>query len=339
MTSTTLTSWALLVWQSLQERGTDPRAFFNQAGLDPAKLGDGNARYPVNRMFKLWTALESLDDDYFGVSVGQRWNPTTFHALGFAWLASNSLLEAMQRLSRYSRLVNNALYASIKPEGSHYRFEVSTSENKHYIHNFGSDAGAAAILKMCRMLCGEEFSPVEIHAVRSPTPGLRRLEDMYRRPIHYNSEHACWIIDRFDAERSIASGNSELARINEQIADKALARLNKDDISGQVKQYIIEALPSAEVEEQIIADKLGLSVRSLQRKLNEEHLTFSKMVAEIRQSLALHYIDESHLSLNEIGYLLGFSEQASFTRAFKRWTGISPSQYRKQRPEQSLGAA
>ncbi|SMF62477.1 AraC-type DNA-binding protein [Alteromonadaceae bacterium Bs31] len=339
MTSTTLTSWALLIWQSLQEKGINPRPFFTQAGLDPAKLGDGNARYPVNRMHKLWTSLETLDDEYIGITVGQHWSPTTFHALGFAWLASNSLAQAMQRIGRYSRLVNNAFYTSFTAEGSHYRFEVSTTENKKFLHPFGADAGAAAILKMCRMLCGEDFSPVEIYAVRPPSAGMRQLEDLYRRPIHYNSPHASWIIDRFDAERSIASGNSELARINEQIADKALARLEKNDVAGQVKQYIMEALPSGEVDEHAVASELGLSVRSLQRKLSEEKLTFSKMVAEIRQSLALHYIDESHLSLNEIGYLLGFSEQASFTRAFKRWTGHSPSQYRKQRPEQALGAA
>jgi len=330
MPSTTLTSWALLTWQTLQERGIDPRPLFKTAKLDFTKLGDGNARFPVNRMFELWKQLENLEDPHIGVAVGQHWSPTTFHALGFAWLASNTLLEAMQRLARYSRLVNNALYTSFTPQDGAYRFEVSTSENPKFIHPLGADAGAAAILKMCRMLCGEQFSPIEVHAMRAPSAGLQQLEDLYRKPIHYNSEKAYWIIDRFDAERSIASGNSELARINEGIADKALTRLNRDDVSGQVKQYIIEALPSGSVEEQVIADKLGLSVRSLQRKLSEEKLSFSKMVAEIRQSLAMHYIDESHLSLNEIGYLLGFSEQASFTRAFKRWTTLSPSQYRKQ---------
>jgi len=339
MASTTLTSWALLIWKTLHQRGVDPKPLFAAANLDPAKLGDGNARYPLEGMYQLWNEVEHLGDEYLGVEIGRQWNPTTFHALGFAWLASSCLLHAMQRLERYCRLVNNSLYVTVENRGPVYHLGVSTSADPRYIHNLAIDAGTAAVLKMCRMLCGEQFSPLEIYTDRAPTAGSRRMEDLYRRPIHYHKERAYWVIDRLDAEQRLPSGNSELARINEQVADKAMARVNKDDIGGQVKQYIIGALPSGIVEEQTIADKLGMSPRSLQRKLAESGLSFSKMVAEIRESLALHYIEESHLSLNEIGYLLGFSEQASFTRAFKRWTGKSPSLYRRQRQLDAVGAA
>lgn len=330
MSSTTLTSWALLIWKTLQEKGEDPRPFFKKAELDVKKLGDGSARYPAEKIYRLWHSLEVLDDPYLGLSVGQNWNPTTFHALGFAWLACDSLAHAMHRLTRYSRLVNNSLYSSFNSYQGNYLFEITTSENPKNIHPFGADAGAAAILKMTRMLCGESFSPMEVHAVRGPDVALRRLEDMYRCPIVYNSTTPGWIINRMDAEQHIASGNSELARINEQIADKALLRLDKQNISGRIKQKIIEMLPSGDVDEEKIAADLGLSVRTMQRKLNDEQLSFSKMVADIRESLAKHYINEAHLSLSEISYLLGFAEQASFTRAFKRWTGKSPSLYRKQ---------
>lgn len=329
MTSTTLTSWALLIWQVLNERGVDPRPFFAEAGLDPAMLGDGNARYPVDRLFKLWSSLKSLDDDLIGIEVGLRWNVTTFHALGFAWLASNSLKEAMLRFSRYVKLVNNSMYAEFEPFGSNYRFIVSSSESNEHRHFFGAEAGSAAILKMCRMLCGEQFTPLELHLMRPSSAGTSRLETLYRIPIHYSSDQSYMVISRSDAESSIPSGNSELARINDQVAEKNLNLLNKSDVSAQVRQSIIEHLPSGRTDEQSVADDLHMSMRTLQRKLRDDGQSFSKVVAEVRESLAMHYIDESHLSLTEIGYLLGFAEQASFTRAFKRWTGKSPSQYRK----------
>lgn len=330
MASTTLTSWALLIWETLHAKGIDPRPLFKKAGLDHAILGDGNARYPVEKLFTLWCELENLEDPNIGVAIGLRWNPTTFHALGFAWLASNSLKDALQRLTRYCSLVNNSLHASFHSDGANYRIQISTNQDQKLVHLFAADAAAAAIVKMCRMLCGEQFSPMEAHLQRQISQRTPALEDLLRCPFHYNCEHAAWQIDRLDVERRIPGGNSELARINETIAAKALARLNKSDVSGRVKHYIMETLPSGAVEEEHIAEQLNMSIRSLQRKLGEEGLTFSKMVAEIRESLGMHYINETHLSLNEIGYLLGFSEQASFTRAFKRWTGKSPSQYRKQ---------
>lgn len=339
MSSSSLTSWALLIWRTLQEMEVDPKPYFKRAELDPALLGDGNARYPVTRMYRLWHSLEELGDPYLGVRVGEHWTPTTFHALGFAWLASSSLKNAMNRLVRYCRLVNNALYTEFTPEGSHYFFTVSTTENSKLIHGLASDAAGAAILKMTRMLCGENFSPLKVFVRRAPTPGLRMLEDLYRTEVQFNCDRHGWLLDRLDVEKTIAGGNAELARMNDSIADKVLTRLHRDDIPGRVKQYIIETLPSGDLDEKDAADAVHMSTRNLQRRLREEGMTFNNMVNQIREDMALHYIDESHLSLHEIGYLLGFSEQASFTRAFKRWTGASPSQYRKQQADKVISAA
>ena len=95
MASTTLSSWALLVWQELQERDLGARDIFVAAGLDPVRLQDPNARFPVPGMQRLWQlAEEHSGDPAFGVAAGMRWNPTTFHALGYAWLASATLAQA-----------------------------------------------------------------------------------------------------------------------------------------------------------------------------------------------------------------------------------------------------
>lgn len=329
MASTTFTSTALLIWQAMNDRGINARSYFEKAGLDPTKLGDSNARYPADRMVKLWTSVEHIDE-HFGVDVGLRWNPTTFHALGFAWLASHTLKEAMGRLARYSKLVNSAFEVSFELGGSSYIFTMATSEDPKYVHPFAGDAGITAILKMCRMLCGEQFSPLEIHIMRSPSAGTRRIEELFDTSFSYNSDSSYWLVDKLDAEAITAGGNNELARINTQIAEQSLSRLIKSDVTSLVKQAITERLPSGSISEPQIAADLNMSARTLNRKLQEDGLGFLQLVAHIREDLAMYYIGESHLSLSEISYLLGFSEQASLSRAFKRWTDTSPSEYRSQ---------
>ena len=331
--ATTLTSWSLLIWRTLKEDGIDPKPFFNQAGLDPSLLGDGNARYPLMKTYKLWQSLESLDDPFIGIKVGQNWCSTSFHALGFSWLASTTLLDAFSRLCRYGKLVNNAFNSEIRKENQHYILAATFEDEEKHIHTFSADAIHSALLKMSRAICGENFSPLEVHFRRKPNLATQKLATMFRCEIKYNCAAAHWLIDRYEMEKSLPGGNPELAHFNENLAQKALNRVIKSDIGMQVKLLVSENLPTGEIDEERIADKLGMSIRSLQRKLNAEDLSFSAIVNQVRHDLAIHYIEQKHISINEISYLLGYAEQASFTRAFKKWTGKSPTTFRKEHTE------
>ena len=108
-----------------------------------------------------------------------------------------------------------------------------------------------------------------------------------------------------------------------------LARLDKDDIIQRVKVAIIDQLPSGNVTEDTVAEAIFISKRSLQRKLNEKGTTFKTILTDVRQDLALKYIHDRKLTLTEISFMLGFSEMSSFSRAFKRWTGESPKEFRR----------
>jgi AraC-like DNA-binding protein len=107
-----------------------------------------------------------------------------------------------------------------------------------------------------------------------------------------------------------------------------LAQLDDDNIIERIKAAIIDQLPSGQVTDSSIADALYLSRRTFHRRLLQQNTTFRAILNEVRQKLASQYITDSSLSLNEISFLLGFAEISSFSRAFKRWTGTSPSAFR-----------
>ena len=329
-TSTTITSWALLIWVTLQKRGFDAFAVFKAAGVDHTKLGDGNARYRLDEMTSLWReGLRETGDPCFAIDVGKHWAPTTFHALGFAWLASHTLKDALVRFARYTRIVNNSISARVETHGAHLHLMMETSEDDSRIHPIARDAGLAAVITMCRLLCGENFSPVEIQITRSKSDCHEDLTKFVGCPIVYNCDQNQTLFDRIIAEKRLPTGNSELAKVNEDVAMKYLNSIDGASIMMQVKAKLIEMMPQGQVSEEMIAVELNVSLRTLQRKLREEKTSYSQIYKSIRQEMAGEYIQDSQMSMTEIAYLLGFSEQANFTRAFRRWYGTSPSAARE----------
>jgi len=329
MFSTTLTSWALLIWQALQDMGHDPRDVFVSVDLDPAKLADPNARYPVVGMQRLWEeAVRITDDPCFGLEAGRRWHPTTFHALGFAWLASSTLHDALERLSRYVHVVSNAVKADVEPRGASYVLTFGPPGGKVAAMPASLDAGLAAIMQMCRQICGEGYEPQGVLMSHDRPPCGGRLEAFFRAPIHYDAGENGLVFHAQTIDRRLPTANAELARANEEVVVKYLSHLDRTSIATQVQAHLIERLPSGHVGEEAMAESLNMSLRTLQRKLLEEGTSYARLLEETRRDLAKNYIENSTLSLNEIAYLVGFSEQASFTRAFRRWYATSPSAYR-----------
>jgi len=127
----------------------------------------------------------------------------------------------------------------------------------------------------------------------------------------------------------LPSGNPHLALINDHITIKYLAKLDKEDIVHRVKAAIIDHLPSGKVTHDKISDSLAISVRSLQRKLQQNGTTFRNVLDSTREDLAKQYVEDLGVDLTETAFLLGFSEHSAFSRAFKRWTGYSPKEARK----------
>jgi AraC-like DNA-binding protein len=332
MPAMVLTSWALLIWDELNKRGCDARAIFKQAGLKPERLGDANARYSVAAMQKLWgLAIEASGEDNFAYSAGRQWRPTTFHALGYSWLASATLAEGLKRIARYSRVVSGGASVSFQLNGSCGELIILSRHNKFAIHQGAYDAALGATMTMLRMLMGESYSPMEIHCFYARPATAISFEHDVRCPILYDMPDHKIFFDNADLHRRLASANTELQKINEDLLLEKLHQLDRACMVTRVTLAIHRELPTGEVNEKDIAASLAVSLRTMQRQLAKQQQSFKQLLDEIRQQLAEQYLANSQLSLNEITYLLGFANQANFTRAFKRWRGMPPSSYRQQR--------
>lgn len=328
-----LTSWARAIRRTLDEGGQDSAALFAAAGLDPAALDDPNARYPVSRTTRLWRlAVEASGDDAFGLGVARNVGITTFHALGYALSASATLHEVFERMVRYFDVITDVAKLALDPVDDGYRLTIRIAAPGDELAPEAIDAFSALIVRMCRGRLGRrDFSP-RLLRLRRPTPQNRAaFERLFRAPIQFSADENAVYLDGHLLDMPLEGANPELARHNDEIVQRYLARLRQDDVVTRVRTALIELLPSGEPGATAVAERLHLSQRSLQRRLAEAGQSFNAVLIDTRHQLAQSYLRDPNLSIGEIAYMLGFGDMSSFTRAFRRWAGCSPSDFRARK--------
>jgi AraC-like DNA-binding protein len=316
------------LWKQLEGYGIDPGPVFRESGIAPDILFDPGARVPLDRFQDLNVrALDLSGDPFFGLKSARYARPVHLGALGFAWLASGTLRSAFERLSRYSHVIQDKLLVELDDHGEFLRVRID-ARIPLLCAPIREDGQLSVILKFCRTIAGEEFSPARV-GFQQPEPDNTAYHyELFRCPIDFGAETTRMDIRREDADRRLTGSNDELASLNEHIVVKYLAHREKGDIVNQAKAAIIDALAEGQVTEHDVAEALHMTTRNLHRRLGQHDTSFSQILTDTRKELAQQYIKDRSKTLTEISYLLGFSEASSFSRAYKRWTGVPPSEAR-----------
>ena len=323
---TTLCSWVRALCRALEAAGCDSAAALAAAGLDAKAMDGPTARCPVTGSLKLWkVALDKTGDPAFGLKVASYIRPTSFHAMSYGMTASSTLKEAFERAQRYCHIVSDAVDYEFYLAGAEYHFIISPSAD---LGDAPIDAVVGLYVRMCRSLIGREFSPLRVEFRRSQPEKVDDFLTLLRAPLVFDAPETRLVFDRESVERPLDGGNPELARHNDAIALQYLSQLERDNIEVRVREVLTERLARGEPSQEDIAEMLNMSARTLQRKLGECGTTYKEILDDTRHSLALAYLSAARHSVSDITYLLGFSAGSCFTRAFRRWTGQSPSDWR-----------
>lgn len=323
---TTLASWARAIRAALQDAGIDWVPLFHTAGIDPDCLADPDARIPLSQTTRLWAAVvAATGDEAFGLRVARHVNQTTFHALTVTTLVSDSLRDAMQRMSRYGRVVTDAARLEYGEDDGHCWLRLGHVPVEPPPAWQAVDAFAAIMVRTARALVGKDCGPERAEFAR-PVPAQPAVfEQMFRCPISFGVGHTRIIYTRELAERRLETANPALRAVNEALLDDMLRHRMRDDIVSTARDAISRLLPGNACSQQAVADALHVSQRSLQRKLADRGTSFRQLVETTRRELADRHLAAGRCSITEVAYLVGFSDASSFTRAYKRWTGHAPS--------------
>ena len=195
----------------------------------------------------------------------------------------------------------------------------------------GTDFVMSLVLDMCRMNYGAALRPVEVRLSRARPGDTEPYRHFYGCPIHFGAHEDSFLISNRVADEPLPTANRQLAGTLDGILAAQLAALDKNNLAARCRSRLLEQLTSGDASAQEIARQLHVSRRTLQRRLAESNTTYQKLVDDTRRDLALRYMEDAGKSITDVTFLLGFSGQSAFTRAFKRWTGISPTRYREQK--------
>ena len=317
-----------LLWKYLESIGIDPKPLYMKAGINPKLMSNPGARVNISCVDALWQQAEQvITDPCFAVKMAEFWHPSQIGALGYAWLASSTLRQGVNRAVRYIHVVSEDLnlHVADTPAGMKVTVDLEDSVFTLPQHH---DLVLTVLMHMCRFNIGDELVPTEVKLAHPEPECADILLDYFRTDIEFDAEQTSLTIARAHADEQLASANKQIALVHDEMLMRYLVEIKKGDIVQQVQSIILDNLPDGQVTDKLVANELNLSERSLQRRLKEHQTTFRYLLDSVREMVAKQYIENPVNRMSDIAFLLGFSEQSAFSRAFKKWTGKSPVEYR-----------
>ena len=314
-------------------KGADRIALAKRAGIDLETLQDQDNRIPFESYVALMRAAKELcNDPALGLHFGELNDLSQVSVVGLIGEAAQTMLEAFTQVSRYGRLVIEFDGGPDRFRLAHERGGLWVVDNRRNPNDFPelTESTFARVIASARRF-GYTPAVKQIH-VTHPEPAYRAEYDrVFQTPIKFDSDWNAMQIDEAILTAPIKRQPRYVFGILSERADALLKELETSkSIRARVESLLMPILHTGEASMDRIAAKMGLSRRTLLRRLQAENVTFEKVLGELRHKQALHYLSGRKVSVNETAYLVGFSEPAAFSRAFKRWTGSSPKAMRKQ---------
>lgn len=331
MIQTGLASISLVLWRVVESYGYDALALFHRAQLDPELMNNPWARYPLHKIDNLWDEANSvIDDPCFGLKCAEYWHPTYFGTLGYAMLESKTIRDSLQRLYRFHKILTGDDYITLEENKTEETFRiVITGEDNIKDKTSSEDSSMAMFLMICRVNYITPLNPVYLN-LQHPAPAcIEKYHDFFQCPVNFKAMESSLAFSLDTVDRQLPAIDEQLLQIKDQLLLNQIENLDKGNFINKINKIISEQLSSGNICIAAVAKELHMSSRTMQRILKQQNTTFATLLDEVRMNLAKYYVSDVRSDLTEIAFLLGFSEQSTFSRAFKRLTGQSPSQYRR----------
>jgi AraC-like DNA-binding protein len=314
----------------MREAGKGMAAVLSGAGLTAAEVSDPTLRLEVRTQIKvLELAAQELQDEFLGFHLARSFDLREIGLLYYVMASSDQLADALRNAERYSGMNN---------EGVRLRFrsDRATVIALDYLHvdrcsdRHQMEFWLITVVRICRQLTNSRLAPrkLMVRHFRDSTPA--EYKSFLASDVEFDADADEIIFPEHVASLPIVGADTHLNKLLRQYADEALpSRPQRDNsIRGHVERVILQLLPHGKANTAEVARQLGLSRRTLSRSLSAEGVTFTKILEELRAALARRYLRDRALPISEMAWLLGYREIGSFTHAFKRWTGMSPSEFR-----------
>jgi AraC-like DNA-binding protein len=321
--------WLRQVVQAISACGLDGPGLCRQAGLDPAALAQADARFPNDVIARLWElATLRSGNPAIGLEAARAVKPAAFDALGYAMMSSSDLHSALQRAVRYARIMSNSTTARLTHFDTGAQFEVITRRSVRPDPRQGTDFVMLSLLNFLGWLVARPLMPMQVEFAAAAPADARPYHDAFQCPVLFGRARDALTFSPTQLAWPLATSNPLLVELLDRHAEQRIDELEAAPIVPRVRRLMVQALPDGEPRRAAIAAALGLSERALRQRLRDEGTSFQALLEGTRRQSAERYLASEQIALAEAACLLGFADQAGFTRACRRWFEATPRQLR-----------
>jgi len=316
----------------LESAGVPVVPLLGRVGLTPELIADPEKRLMVQRQIKLLDeAAIALQDDCLGFTLARDFDPREIGLVYYVMASSQTLGDALKRVARYSQITNEALVIRYR-EGNGLNISLSYSGVPRHSDRHQIEFCMFAVLRICRVLTGQNLVPRHFWISHHQSGTSSNMTRFVGTAVEFGAATDEFALNFNARELPLIHVDPYLNNLLLKNCEAALTdRRGNGDVSPLrtiVENAISSLLPHGRVVVDDVARSLGMTKRTLARRLSDEGLNFTEIHQQLRRDLAVRYLDDPKLQISKIAWLLGFNEVSAFTHAFKGWTGKTPSRMR-----------
>jgi AraC-like DNA-binding protein len=313
-------------------RGASRQMLSESSDLEVADLTDPDARVPLDKYISLLKAgIELCGEPALALMFGETVTMQSLSIVGLIGEAADTVEVGRGLINRFSSLMID----DDDPETTD-KIEFILHQGKAWLrfpsrlyrhYPVLAESGFARCVCGSRTVFGSAGEPFikEVHFTYEEPAHSGAYRSVFRVPVVFRSHTNGFVVDEKAFQTKLPRSNPYLSGVLHSHAETLMAKLEGSrSVRGRIEQRMIPLLHTGKVTMKLVAREMGYSRQTLSRKLKAEGVVFERVLAALRENLALHYLLERRMSVNETAYRLGFSEASAFSRAFKRWTGTSP---------------
>jgi AraC-like DNA-binding protein len=315
-----------LAIRELKKAKIDAGPLLANAGISLLKFGEEPRRVGAESQIRfLEIAAEALGDSALGLHLAQHFDLRECGMLYYVLAASPNLEEAIRNLARYLAVSNESIRLGISERKKSTVLAVKYKIPRHTDRLF-AEYGYAVVVRDCRELTGRSVSPSVVTFIHGRNTDKAEFSRFYGCPVRFNATADTMVLPTEFLSIPILTSDKYLLQILKDACEEVLAKRGKisSTLRSMVENEIVQLLPHGNAQAEKVASNLGMSNRTLARRLSEEGTSYAAVLNELRRDLSARYLKDPALSLNQIAWLLGYSMVTSLNHAFRRWTGRSP---------------
>lgn len=312
----------------VKELGGPLGDILEETGLSIEQIEQPTLLIPFEKQVRLLQiAARRCACDEFALKLAARQNMAVFGALSILAVQAATVSQALQMFGRYLHYSVQAVRLDMREEGELVYFTVDSPFDIAAGSDQFWDHAVALLFTVTRMVCGRRWTLRSVYLRRPEPRHVDHYTAYFSGPVAFGSDFSGLVFPRRDLERPVSSAISAVPGQLQQYLRTSF----EGDFLEQVRRVINSLLATHNCSAMTVAQCMGLSLRTLQRRLAAQQTSFQQQLDQVRRELAISYLQEPRFSLTDIGELLGFAQSSVFTRSFQRWFGVTPSQWRSRR--------